>query len=104
MEKHIITQGQIWEVVTENFLTSGNDDKHNRPTKLLKGEKIEIRYPYAWHFRTEDNFYLHAEPEMILQNCRLFGIIWDKVKFNNVAQLEEILRLRLYDSVSNPNR
>lgn len=97
MEETKITQGQIWEVTTENFLTSGNNDKHKRPTKLLKGEKIEIRYPYAWHFRTEDNFYLHAEPEMILQNCKLFGIIWEKVEWQNKANLDEILKLGLYD-------
>lgn len=92
-----IKVSQIWEVVTENFLTSGNDDKHKRPTKLLKGEKIEIRYPYAWHFRTEDGFYLHASEEMILENCVLYGVIWDRVRSNNIAKLDEILKLRLYD-------
>ena len=97
MEDIKIGVGQIWEVTTETFFTSGNNDKHKRPTKLLKGEKIEIRYPYAWHFRTEDKFYLHAEPEMILQNCKLFGIIWDKVRFGNRANLDEILKLQLYE-------
>ena len=92
-----IEVGQIWEVITENFLTSGNDDKYKRPTKLRQGEKIEIRYPYAWHFRTEDNFYLHAEPQMILDNCKLIGVIWEKIKWMNQANLEEIVRLRLYD-------
>lgn len=92
-----IAVGQIWEVITENFLTSGNDDAHKRPTKLRKGEKIEIRYPYAWHFRTEDNIYLHATSEMILDNCKLIGVIWEKIKWMNVAKLDEILKLRLYD-------
>ena len=92
-----IEVGQIWEVITENFLTSGNDDKHHRPTKIRKGEKIEICYPYAWHFRTEDNIYLHATPEMILENCKLVGIIWQKVKWMNLAKLDEIINLHLYD-------
>jgi len=108
MEKEI-TQGQIWEVVTETFFTSGIDDKHRRPTKLAKGEKIEIRYPYAWHFRTEDGFYLHATPEMIIENCKLFGVIWEKVRWQNCAKLKEILSLRLYEpalpkSEQNPER
>ncbi len=99
MEKPQITQGQIWEVTTDSFLTSGKNDHHKRPTKLAKGEKIEIRYPYAWHFRTEDAIYLHAEPEVILQNCKLFGVIWERVRSNNKASLLEILDLNLYDVI-----
>lgn len=97
MKEINITQGQIWEVTTEHFLTSGNNDKQKRPTKLLKGEKIEIRYPYDWHFRTEDNFYFHAEAETILQNCKLFGIIWEEVMVRNKANLNEIIKLGLYE-------
>lgn len=98
--KDTITQGQIYEVITDNFLTSGESNKYKMPLQLKKGDKIEIRYPYAWHFRTINNHYLHATPEMILENCKLFGVIWDKVKFNNKAQLEEIIRLRLYDATN----
>ena len=97
MEKEIKV-GQIWEVTTDEFMTSGESNDYKRPLKLAKGEKIEIRYPYAWHFRTEDSHYLHANSEMILQNCRLFGEIFDKVRFQNKAKFEEILRLRLYDA------
>lgn len=92
---------QIWEVTTENFLTSWEEEgeKQNwcRQTKLKKGEKIEIRYPYAWHFRTEDNHYFHATEEMILENCVLFWVILERIRFWNIAKLSEILRLDLFD-------
>jgi len=94
-----IEQGQIWEVMTNNFLTSGRhpETKHGRPVKIDNGEKIEIRYPYAWHFRTEDNFYFHASPEMITDNCKLIGIINEDIQWKNKAKLEEILRLELFN-------
>lgn len=94
-----ITQGQIWEVVTDGFLTSIDKSSYKRQIKLDKGEKIEIRYPYEWHFRTWDNHYLHAEVEVILANCKLIGTIIPHVKATNKANLEEILRLRLYDQI-----
>ncbi len=97
MAEKKIEQGQIWEIITDNFLTSGDNDYYKRPTKLLRGEKIEIRYPYVWHFRTEDDFYFHATPEMILENCKLFGNVYHNVRFNNKANLDEILRLTLYE-------
>jgi hypothetical protein len=91
-----IEVGQIWEVVSDCFFTSDKKSEYNRPIKLAKGEKIEIRFPYEWHFRTEDNFYFHAFPEMIFENCKPFGVIMPDVRFNNKANLEEILRLKLY--------
>ena len=45
-QENKIAVGQIWEVTTETFLTSGDSSKYKRPIKLSKGEKIEIRYPY----------------------------------------------------------
>ena len=92
-----IEVGQIWEVTGDLVLTSGKKDKHKRPTKLAKGERIEIRYPYDWHFRTEDNIYFHAEPDMILDQCTLIGIIIERIRFGNKAKLDDILRLELYD-------
>ena len=98
-QENKIAVGQIWEVTTETFLTSGDSSKYKRPIKLSKGEKIEIRYPYDWHFRTEDDHYLHAREDHISQNAKLYGIIWEKVRFNNNAKLKEILDLRLFDKV-----
>lgn len=92
-----IEVGQIYEVVTDSFLSSGRSNDYKRPVKLKKGEKIEIRYPFEWHFRTEDRIYLHCDPNVILENCELHGVILEHVSFNNKASLEEILRLRLYD-------
>jgi hypothetical protein len=90
-----IKQGQIWQV-NRVMRAIKTDDKSGRYTLIRVGEKIEIRYPYAWHFRTEDNKYFQAEPEEIKRACSLYGeIIWE-VKLENKANLEEILRLKLY--------
>ena len=94
-----IKVGQIWEVTTGRFLTSGRNNKYHRPIVIGKGEKIEIRYPYEWHFRAEDNSYFHASEIMIFENCKLIGIITESVRFRNKATLEEIIRLDLYKKV-----
>jgi hypothetical protein len=95
-----IKVGQIWKVTTETFYTSTKNEKRlgktKRQTRLNNGEYIEIRYPFEWHFRTEDNEYFHAEPDMIYQNCVYAGEILQEVQFKNKANLEEIMRLELY--------
>lgn len=92
-----IEQGQIWEVITDSFFTTGKFNEVKRPVNLLKGEKIELRFPYAWHFRTEDNKYFHATEEMIKGNCICVGEIWEKVKWYNRISLFNILKFHLYD-------
>ena len=92
--------GQIFEVHTEmEAVHHSLKEKSGRIAyfKVFPGEKIEIRFPYEWHFRTEDNVYMQVSEETLLKNCRLFGTIWERVRFNNKASLEEILRIGLYD-------
>ena len=97
--KIVIEQGQILEVISDNFLVnpSGIGEKNIRKCLLKKGEKIEIRFPFAWHFRTEDNLYFQADEVDILENCVLYGKVWSNVKFRNICSLEEILTLKLYE-------
>jgi hypothetical protein len=94
-----IEQRMIFEVITDSFFTSGESNNSKRPVNILQGEKIEIRYPYAWHFRTEDNKYFHATKEMISLNCKPFGVILEKIAWENIAELSEILRLKLYTKI-----
>jgi len=98
-ENKTIEQHQIWEVTGENFLAKPFSGKMvDRKILIGKGEKIEIRFPYAWHFRTEvDNNYFQADEESILKNCKYIGKIWSDIAFNNKAKLEEIIRLELFD-------
>lgn len=96
-----IEVGQIWKVTSDTFFTSGEKNKFERPVNILKDEFIEIRYPYEWHFRTYDNHYFHAKPEMIHQNCILHGVIWRKVRFANNCDLKIILDKELFDKVRN---
>lgn len=86
---------QIYEVITDRFTTSGESEW--RKTILEKWEKIEIRYPYEWHFRTYDNQYFHCTPKMIEENCILFWEIWENVRFWNQCKLKDILDLWLYE-------
>lgn len=103
MTQQEIKQGQIWEITTDMFFTGGKDaTTYYRQLNIKKGERIEIRYPYAWHFRTEDHHYFQAEPEMILENAKLIGVIWDKVKWQNNANLKQIIELSLFDKIE-PN-
>ena len=95
--------GQIWEVTDDNFFgtTDVTQGKIKRELRfhVKKGQKIEIRYPFEWNYRTECNYYIHSEPQYILDKCKLYGIVDEKVKSNNKANLEEILRLRLFDKI-----
>lgn len=95
-----IKVGQIWIVRTKDF--KGTEKFKNNSRKglttyfLEKGEHIEIRYPYNWHYRTEDNIYMHSTDFDIKKHCVLLGEIDYKVRMNNKATLEEILKLELY--------
>lgn len=91
-----IEVGQIWEVVTDNFLTGKDKKTLDRQLKLDKGEKIEIRFPFAWNFRTIDDKYLHSSEQMILDNCHFFGQVTPEIRSQNIANLEEIIRLKLF--------
>ena len=102
-----IEVGQIFEIVTDDFYASKNIEAianeyfGGREARfyLKKGEKIEIRFPFTWNYRTEDNIYFHSDNDYILSKCKLIGEVEAKVKSNNNASLEEILRLELYDKV-----
>lgn len=99
-----IEVGMILEVITDNFYASKdlkhaiNVDLKGRVPKfhLEKGEKIEIRFPFEWNYRTEDNIYFHSEPNYLIENCKLYGYVLENVRSNNKANLEEIIRLQLY--------
>lgn len=97
-----IKVGQIWQVITDDFFAFDNHwvkekDKIERPLKLFKNEYIEIRYAFEWNFRTYDNRYMNAKPEEILKNCKLIGEVKADIRFQNLADLKDILRLNLYD-------
>ena len=94
----MIEVGQIWLVVTDGFTTTKSKRKfkigemdRNAIVKLNRWEYVEIRYPHEWHFRTIDNEYFHATPEMILNNCILIGEVLETVRFENKKSLIEIL-------------
>jgi hypothetical protein len=92
-----IEVGQLF-IVDRQFWTSGNATGGGFKVKRLikKGTVIEIRYPYAWHFRTCGNTYDHATEKTLRSKCSFFGLIHDKVEFGNKHSLNEILKGELY--------
>lgn len=101
-----IEVGQIWEVITDYFWSSGDYNKKFEngretatKTRLKKGEFIEIRFPYDWHFRTSDNIYLHATHEELIKHCRPYGIIDEEVRWLNKMSLKDILDKKLFKSI-----
>lgn len=101
-----ITVGQIWLVIEEmkadgrehvTCESCGHTHLENTSIMIPKGTFIEIRYPYAWHFRTVENKYLHSEPEDIINSAKLFGVLHKKVGWENRKTLAEILAEGLYD-------
>lgn len=99
-----IEVGQIWEVTDDNFFgtTDVTEGKIKRELRfhVKKGDKIEIRFPFEWNYRTECNYYIHSKPEYILDKCKLYGTIINSIRRGNKARLEEILRLDLYDKAT----
>lgn len=91
--------GQLWKVTTDNFYTSGERHKLKRPVNIQKDEIIEIRFPYAWHFRTIDAEYFHCTEEMLKENAEPYGMIYEEVRFNNRASLKEIVDIGLYNNI-----
>lgn len=92
--------GQIWLAI-EDFWTSGesrSSGSNSRYQKILieSGEKLEVRYPYEWHLRTEDNNYFHISEETLRGSCILFGKIHEDVRFSSSKELSEILRDKDY--------
>lgn len=88
--------GQIYKVLAGGLITTNEGNDLKRRVIIEAGELIEIRYPYEWHFRTQDNQYYHVEKGNMLKNCKLFGKVIEQVRFNGKANLDEIIRLKLY--------
>lgn len=97
-----IEVGQIWQVCTEDFWSSGEHQKidgRKVAMNLKNGEYIEIRFPYDWHFRTVDDKYDHATEKEILKNCRLIGHIFENTRRANNKKLQSILSENLYKPI-----
>jgi hypothetical protein len=64
---------------------------------IKSGEKLEVRYPYDWHLRTEiDAIYIHIDEKTLLENCLLFGKIKEETRTMNVLKLDAIIKDKKY--------
>ena len=93
---HKIEQRELLEVVTP-FLCNQSSEVIKRKIQLEVGEIIEIRFPYAWHFRTIDNVYLQADEDVLAVNTKAYGRVWENVAFRNQCNLKIILDNNLYE-------
>lgn len=85
--------------VERGFWTSGKDRKLKEfaaKCYIPKGEIIEIRYPYEWHFRTQSNHYDHVSPDVLCKKCSFFGVVKDDIRFGNKHDLRQIIEQNLY--------
>jgi hypothetical protein len=96
-----IKQGHLLSVKI-GFWTSGDDKDYGFKCKrfIPKGTIIEIRYAYAWHFRTTNNQYFHANEKILIAKCEFFGSVDEGIKFGNKHDLMEILDQGLYNKAS----
>jgi len=68
----------------------------HRDVVICRGEVIEWRYETPHHFRTKDDKWFNVSDEVLLKHCFIIGTINDGVHFNNIANTEEIWRLKLF--------
>lgn len=88
--------GQLF-IVDKPFWTTGEDSgKRLTKSKFVKGDIIEIRYPYEWHFRDEQQEYHHAKTVTLTKNCTFYGKIHEEIRFGNKHNLKEILEQKLF--------
>ena len=107
VQPEVIRQGQIW-VVTNNGLVGDRTETITcnacgvkRQEKVEQnipiGTKIEIRCPYAWHYRTDGDVFFHSDTDNILANCKYYGVVLEEIRFMNRYTLKQILEQGLYE-------
>lgn len=94
MAEQSIQSGFLF-IVVKGF--PAESTKLGRRVFVEEGEIIEFRYFSPVHFRTQDNLYLKCEEEYFLENTKLYGKIWERVRFRNENTLKQILDCKLYD-------
>ena len=89
-------------MVEVEFWSSGDTEQGNTNIKRLykKGEILEIRYPYAWHFRDVNNNYDHATAKTLIANCSFYGLIHADVISTNNTKLDSIISSGLFHKPS----
>ncbi|CAM0048000.1 hypothetical protein VPHK389_0062 [Vibrio phage K389] len=81
-----------------NVKRNHSNDAFHETVKIRNGSIIEIRYPFAWNFRTECDTYCNATPEAIAKHCTFFGMVTEEVRFGNKHKTAEIIKEKLYES------
>lgn len=92
-----IEVGQLF-IADQSFWTSGETKDRGSliKRKIFKGDILEIRYPYAWHFRTVENWYDHVDEKTLIKYCTFYGTIDSDVQFSNKHDLKQILDEKLF--------
>ncbi len=70
-----------------------------RKVLINRGEIVEFRYHDPINFRTIDNNYFKMDKKDFYSSFQPYGNILEDIRFNNVATLEEILRLKLFNKI-----
>jgi len=94
--------GQLFRVHTAFFsMIDRIGRKRRQKLEILPGDILEIRYPFEWHFRIDDNdTYAQCSEEVLLSHCDFLGVIDYEVRQNNESPLVEILANKHYKTVN----
>jgi hypothetical protein len=94
--------GTLW-IVKKDMLAhpSHGESIGERLVQILKGEIFEWRYESDNHFRTMDNVWFWINDETLKSCCLKIGKINEDVSWKNIANTEEIWRLRLFSWIEN---
>lgn len=95
----------------DNFLSSGHlfkcvkevgcetTEKTGKRFMVEVGEIVEFRYPCDANFRTHDGLCLYLKKHTFLEHFKIFGKIYEQVRFNNRNTTKEILDAKLYEII-----
>lgn len=105
MKQNDIKHGHIYLVEEDVYIAKQleNGKEGIRTMIIPKGELLEFRYFSPAHFRDVYNNYFPIDDRQ-LNKLKPVAKIWEKVVFNNIAELRDILRLCLYDQLEKTNK
>ena len=91
-----VSQDQVWWIEKDMQCVGNPIGKKTRKVTLKAGQPIEIRFSYAWHFRTLNNKYYQVGEDVLRNHCVPVGKIWNDVHFSNGFDLQQIWDMSMF--------
>jgi len=99
--KQYLSSGHLFKCVTGVACVQATIAKteFSRRYYIEEEEIVEFRYPHDAHFRTVDDLYLYLHEEIFLDHFKIYGKIYEEVRWKNRNSTKEILDCRLYELI-----